>query len=516
MKKTKISLFFLLSVSSILFSCSNVEVEPAETETTISFKLENGNGGKPNEAFPNNQWVLVNIPCEEKSKLVSLRIGCYIVDPAQESSLALCIGRYDSVNHIILKPRVFYIELTHENANYSKIDGILELNILSNNILINEGECLALYSYSKTNVRLYKSSNYSGKCLCSSESPYFIPKSLFSECNDISCFEYTVKLNYSEIPQYPNAEDSAFTSFRLFSRIAFIGTSYVQHAKIEDWKVEKPRSMAASVDETSFVNLIMREILRNNPNAKYSCVNDGVWQRNYKDFDYESVFGEQLRKINPDLVFLVTGGNSTYTSDFQASFSSYLNYLKQQLPNSELVVVIGWYTTQKRNDMLVCCEEQGVKYVDLIDINEASMRWRMGDWYKGIDGNGDNNTQGLYGFSSTKVVGLHANDLGFCIAADRCLQKAEAGKCNNYIHGIHLTKKGDGVVSTPNLMWVTGGLVSLRIDEGQVSRITIKDSNENHIQSLKLSNNFSGSQKDYYTFFMPDSNVEVFVEFESV
>lgn len=495
-------------------ACSNLEINTNEVynDSLFHYKLDGSRYGNSNSVFPNGRWVLANVPCGQSSQVMSMRIGCVLASNNDELSLAVCVGTFDDINRIIIKPRVYYIDLTSDNFEYSDVEKTLALDLSSNGVFIKEGECIALYCYNKTGIKLLRTNTSSGRCYSSAESPYFLPKSVFLECADFYHFEYAARpvLNGWE----EKGDESLSFTPRSFSRVAFIGTSYINHAYIPDWKVERPRSMAASTDGCSFTNLVMDEIKKNNPEATYGIVNDASWQRGYKNYDFDSGIGRQLKSIDPDLIILVTGGNSEYTSDFKNAFLSYIRYLKEKHSNAEIVVVVGWYTTQKRADMLYCCEKQGVKYVDLIDINEASMRWRLGDWYVGRRDGGDNNEKGLYGFSSQAVVGLHANDLGFCIAAHRCLQKAEVGSCIELIHSISInTIKGNGYVSTPNCQWVSGGLVSLRVDDGVIKNIVVKDVHNNPIKTIKLNNSFSGEEKEYFLFFMPNSDAYVFLEF---
>ena len=508
--------FFAYCLCYFFFlTCSNLEINTNDVyndnqDSIFHYKLDGSCRENSKSFFPNGQWVLADVPCHHFSQLISMRIGCVLASGNDEYSIAVCVGTFDKISRIVLKPKVYYIDLTSNNFKYSDVDRTLILDLSSNDIFIREGECVALYEYKKTGIKLLKTTYYSGKCYSSAESPYFLPKSVFTECSDFYCFEYSTRYAHIE----DSREESNSSSNRPYSRVAFIGTSYINHAYIPDWKVERPRSMAASVDECGFTSLVMDAIRRINPEATYGIVNDAGWQRGYKNYDFDSGIGKQLRSLDPDLIILVTGGNSEYTGDFKNAFLSYIRYLKEKHSNAEIIVVVGCYTTQKRKDMILCCKNQGVKYVDLIDINEASMRWRLGDWYVGIRDGGDNNENGFYGFSSQAVVGLHANDLGFCIAAHRCLQKAEAGSCIESIHSISInTINGNGYVSTPNCQWVSGGLVSLRVDDGVIKYIVVKDEHNNPIKTIKLNNNFSGEEKEYYLFFMPNSDAHVFLEF---
>lgn len=77
-------------------------------------------------------------------------------------------------------------------------------------------------------------------------------------------------------------------------------------------------------------------------------MNDYSWQRNYVNFDY-SVFDSTIESVNPDIIFLVTAGNSTYSEELEPSAEEYLDYLKSKAPGADIYTLVGWYGQQKAN-----------------------------------------------------------------------------------------------------------------------------------------------------------------------
>jgi hypothetical protein len=75
-------------------------------------------------------------------------------------------------------------------------------------------------------------------------------------------------------------------------------------------------------------------------------------------------------------------------------------------------------------------------------------------------------------------------------------------------HTITITSS-NVVVSIPNNEWPAGGIVTIRIESGTVSSISVETSGGTSIVATARTNNLNANYSNYYTFEMPDDDVIV-------
>lgn len=486
--------------------------------------------------FYRNKYVIYNKPVPKTSLLKTLVISVsrssWTTTP-ELVKLNLVIGTFDQRNTLV-NPRVFTYLLSELNIKYPS-SLYVEIDLSDKNIEVGENEVIGVRSGSTaTNDFIFlvsRGTDLSNDVFIATEiedtfaSSYQFVKfeATFSVIDSIFSTKESVDklgrelttLSNSLAPTIANilTDDATGVKYKLkvtngilnvkslnYNRLLIIGTSQVnpQAEPAYGWFVN--RTMAASVDGHALADYILKGVKKRTSNAVMSLMNDYLWQRNFDNFDY-SQYDTTITAANPDAIYLVTGGNSTYSSTFGKSFGEYLDYLKRIAPNAEIYVLVGWYGTTKANDMISECINRNISYVNINYNRNKYNTWAVGDYYLGDDANT------YYPITNT-AVGSHPNDMGHFDNAEELLKLSYQESNDDLKHNIILNVT-NVTAEVINSQWIKDGIVTIRIKSGVVNSIMVKDSENTDIAVVKRNNDYNSDYNTYYTFVMPDKNVVV-------
>lgn len=486
--------------------------------------------------FFRNKYVVYNKPAQSSSILNTLTISTSRsgwTNTPELVKLNLIVGVLDQRNTLV-NPKIFTYSLSELKVKYpSNLYTTIDLS--DKNIIVNKGEVVGVLSGSlATNDFIFLVSRGSGL----SNDVYISGTidGIFSTSYDFVKFEVTldsidsvfalqdsvdtlqtevnsVSKTLSQVSANILIDTVTGVKYKLqvsngilnvksidYSNILVIGTSQVnpEPAPTYGWYVN--RTMAASVYGHATADYLLRGIQKRNTQATLHLMNDYLWQRNYDDFDY-SQYDSTITSANPDVIYLITGGNSTYTSTFKTAFGQYLDYLKTIAPNADIYVLVGWYGATKASDMIEECVQRGISYTNISANRNIYNTWTVGDYYLGDD------ADTYYPITNTSV-GSHPNDMGHYENAEALLEASLQSSNDDLVHNITLntTKVTAEIV---NSRWIESGIMTIRILSGEVTSISVKDSDNNSIAITSRTNDNNTEYNVYYTFVMPNKDVTI-------
>ena len=193
-------------------------------------------------------------------------------------------------------------------------------------------------------------------------------------------------------------------------RIAFIGNSTTLHNPKPDIGWYGSWGMAASCKENDYLHIIMSKIREKYPEASYCILSGAIWEINYKTFDLEARYRE-AKDFRPDIIITAITGNIPNNQFEIPAFKVAMKKLHDYLVDGREGVKIYQCTTFYRNELKVqgikeYCEENGVKYVDISDIQ-------------------DDRSNCAFDKFEHSGVGGHPGDKGMRIMAERFLAEIE-------------------------------------------------------------------------------------------
>lgn len=193
-------------------------------------------------------------------------------------------------------------------------------------------------------------------------------------------------------------------------RIAFIGNSTTLHNPKPDIGWYGSWGMAASCAENDYLHIIMSKIREKYPEASYCILSGARWERNYRNIDLEENFHE-AKKFEPDIIITAISGNIKNDEFEHDVFKTEMKKFHDYLVNGREGVKIYQCTTFYRSELKIrgikeYCEENGVKFVDISDIQDD----RSNCAFDKFEHNG---------------VGGHPGDKGMRIMAERFLAEIE-------------------------------------------------------------------------------------------
>ena len=136
-------------------------------------------------------------------------------------------------------------------------------------------------------------------------------------------------------------------------RILLLGNSIAWHAPKEDIGWSGDWGMAASCKENDFVHRIIADIQKDHPGAYFCFVQGAIWERTYKNCDYEGNFSA-AKNFCPDIIITELSGNIP-NDDFEESafienMSEFHSYLSGENKNVKIIETssFGLYRVQRR------------------------------------------------------------------------------------------------------------------------------------------------------------------------
>ena len=146
------------------------------------------------------------------------------------------------------------------------------------------------------------------------------------------------------------------------------------------------------------------------------------------------------------------------------------------------------------------CKNKGAVYVDLSLYKVQTSMWKAGDWYYAED---DGQYNGIY-----EVVTTHPNEMGCLLQANAFLRSAGYDEIKK-THHITINVSSGIVATTPNNVWLEDGIVTVRIESGNVSSFSVSKKSGGSVAYTQRNNDLNTSYNTYYTFTMPNEDVVV-------
>ena len=193
-------------------------------------------------------------------------------------------------------------------------------------------------------------------------------------------------------------------------RVAFVGNSTTLHNPKPDIGWYGSWGMAASCKENDYLHIIMSKIREKHPKASYCILSGAIWEINYKTFDLEARYRE-AKDFQPDIIITAITGNIPNNQFEIPAFKVAMKKLHDYLVDGREGVKIYQCTTFYRNELKVqgikeYCEENGVRFVDISDIQ-------------------DDRSNCAFDKFEHSGVGGHPGDKGMRIMAERFLAEIE-------------------------------------------------------------------------------------------
>ncbi|MBN1623240.1 MAG: hypothetical protein JW903_02640 [Clostridia bacterium] len=130
-----------------------------------------------------------------------------------------------------------------------------------------------------------------------------------------------------------------------FPRILFVGNSITWHPVKEEIGWLNEWGMAASSEENDYVHLVMKDVYKQWPDAKYKIAWAVAWEREYWDAIHLVAFREFLN-FRPDIIVVKINENVSYKNNeehpYEHHYEKLLDYLN---PNgsAQMIICTGFW-----------------------------------------------------------------------------------------------------------------------------------------------------------------------------
>ena len=481
-----------------------------------------------------NGYVVYNVPFDRSGLLKSITTNIF-KHGYTVMQFTLLIGKIDQRNWLI-NPRTYSYSFSELGIpeNYSNKN--LTIDLLDKNIKVNEGEVLCLFSRRNSDSSdgksflIERNNNNSDKVLFSTslEGEFTANKEFANLSYSVKCYDtdFADKETVSDIKNDVTALTETINLSSIFvdlstgkrykivvnnggiqlknidySKILFIGSSFVNHGISSDVGWYRNGAMAPSIGAHSLPNLVLKGVKSRNSKCTLNIMNSVDWERNYNTtFDFDTSWKSTLQSVNPDVIFMHISGNSTWTKEFESACEEMIANVKKTCPLADIYIAASWYGGQKATDMRTACNNKGAVYVDLSSCKITSSMWRAGDWYYAED---DSQYHGIF-----STVASHPNDIGCMLQANAYLRSAGYNEILSY-HSIEINSPSNIVATTPNNIWLENGIVTVRIESGNVNSFTVTKKSGGVVVSSSRTNNLNTGYSTYYTFTMPNEDVTI-------
>lgn len=520
---------------------SDVHNNISELENNLSLAINNVENKDITISSPTtlteyfrNGYVVCNVPFERDGILNSINVNIFKHEYST-MQLTLLIGTIDQRNWLI-NPRTYSYSFSELGIpeNYSNTN--LTIDLSSKEIRINKGEVICLFSRRHTDSSdgksflIARNDNDAENVLFSTTldgvfTPYkefarfsysvtyfdtdFAYKDTVSELeNNISELENKVNsililTDLSTGDKYKIVANNGTIQLKAidYSKGLFIGSSFVNHGISENVGWFRNGAMAPSINDHSLPNLVFASLKAKKQSFVGNIMSSIAWERNYNTtFDFDTDWKPTLQSENPDVIFMHISGNSTWTEEFEAACELMIENVKKTCPLADVFIAASWYGGQKTADMRQACFNKGAIYVDLSTYKVSTSMWGTGDWYYSED---DSQYHGIY-----QAVITHPNDIGCLLQANAFLRSCGYDEIQG-THTITINANSGIIASTPNTTWLKDGIVTIRIESGNVTQFTVTKASGGIVEATLRTNELNENYNTYYTFVMPDDDVVV-------
>lgn len=206
-------------------------------------------------------------------------------------------------------------------------------------------------------------------------------------------------------------EDSDLNRIQ-FKNVLILGNSITKHPPAPKIGWYGNWGMAASRQSKDFSNLIAASL-----KAKVTPVNISDYELNHTSFDLNTL--DMYFAGMPDLVIIKIGENVLQPINFDKSFSAFISYIKDKVPDAKIVIAGTLWPNDAANKVLNDeALARNIPIVKLQDLNTDVYKSYIGEDMLSIDGTRYKiNNQG---------VADHPGDFGMKNIADRIIAKVNS------------------------------------------------------------------------------------------
>lgn len=488
----------------------------------------------PISEYFRNQYVVYNVPFERNGILESINTEVYPHDYTT-MQLTLLIGEIDQRGWLV-NPRTYSYSFAELGIPEGYVSNDFTINLTDKFIQVNKGEVLCFYS------RRYDA-DANGKSFLIARNGTDSDKVLvattidgvFEPYKEFTKLSYKVKYFDSDFAKEESVKElesnlaalgenlnissiltdlSTGSRYRLvvnngsiqlksldYKKALFIGSSFVNHGISEEVGWFRKGAMAPSVNTHSLPQLTFTALKNRSATFEGNIMGSSSWERNYNtSFDFDVEWKPTLLSENPDVIFMHISGNSTWTDEFESACELMIENVKKTCPLADVFIAASWHGGQKAVDMRTACKNKGAVYVDLSLYKVQSSMWKAGDWYYAED---DGQYHGIY-----EVVTTHPNDMGCLLQANAFLRSAGYDEIKK-THHITINASSGIIATTPNNVWPEDGIVTVRIESGNVSLFSVSKKSGDSVAYTQRNNDLNTSYNTYFTFTMPNEDVVV-------
>lgn len=459
-----------------------------------------------NKKFSDNV-VLLSVdysrsPSDVKGSSVDILIGeidqrGWLVN--QHSTKGIIDSVVDGISHIVpeqpinIKPTEYIfinIESVANNLSESNVSSseILEFGSIDdpNNILVNKRTDVSFvffainYAYLSDTILWNTLRN-------TSEMSKNNQKNIQTMNNDIANLKFLTDATTGK--KYKLTVDNGVLGIKevSFQNILVLGNSFTLHAPRTEYGWNCSRGMAASVSNNDWCTLLATACEANLD--RFNCVD---FERTYNvDYDFDSFGIDKLKSY--DLIIVQLNENASVKDDMTESWSALYQYLKKTYPNSLILQIIGWDSSQRTERIQQACEQNSVQ---LINCNTETY---TGNFLAGAYIKGDDNKE----YPITDVIITHPSDVGMLLITNRILKAINYTELN-YLHNIVINAIGDATITTMNKNGYSKGVCNsiITLKTTGVTSLSIKTDDGSPIVSNNKGNGI-------YTFVMPNDNIVI-------
>lgn len=190
-------------------------------------------------------------------------------------------------------------------------------------------------------------------------------------------------------------------------RVLILGNSITWHSPLAEIGWEGDWGMAASSRENDYAHIVMAEILNKYPNAAFCITQGASWEREYKDFDFDSLYSA-AKDFNPDLIICLLTDNmivEDFDKDlFVKNMGDFHTYLSGNNKNTKIVITSSFGSNDVKDEGIKAyAEAVDAKYIYIGDLNKDDVNLAKGKfWHEG--------------------VACHPGDVGMKVIAERIIQ----------------------------------------------------------------------------------------------
>ena len=190
-------------------------------------------------------------------------------------------------------------------------------------------------------------------------------------------------------------------------RVMFLGNSITRHGPKADIGWSGDWGMAASSKDKDYVHICIKYIVEKYPNAFFCIVQGSEWERNYKNFNFKSLFSA-ASEFKPDILICCISANIPMVifehSAFIENIGKFHKYLTNGKPDTKIIITSSWFNNKEKSAAIKeYAANTHAEYVDISDIFQDKNNLPTDFWHEGVS--------------------VHPGDNGMKIIAERIIRK---------------------------------------------------------------------------------------------